>query len=212
LNRAKRIRSRAYRVRNADKIKKEKDAYRARNKHIIAQRKRAYRAQNRERIAAADRDYRQRNRETIARRKRDYKEANREAITKRDSNYKKTHRAEINANKRRRTMHDTNFRLVNNLRRRIGNALNGRSKAAPTLELLGCTVDQCHAHLEKQFVDGMSWSNREEWHIDHIRPIASFRLEDPDQQRICFHYTNLQPLWARDNLVKGAKFAPCYAA
>ena len=209
--RAKRMRGRAYRARNADQIKREKDAYRARNKDVIAQRKRIYRAQNRARIAASDRDYRERNRAAIAQRKRDYKAANRDSIAQRDSDYKKAHRAEINANKRRRTLQDADYRLANNLRRRLGNALNGRSKAAPTLELLGCSVARCRAHLEKQFVGGMSWDNRADWHIDHIRPIASFNLADPVQQRICFHYTNLQPLWARDNLAKGAKFPTCLA-
>jgi HNH endonuclease. len=56
----------------------------------------------------------------------------------------------------------------------------------------------------------MSWDNygRDGWHIDHIRPCASFDLTDPEQQRQCFHYTNLQPLWAADNIRKGAKWQP----
>ena len=51
----------------------------------------------------------------------------------------------------------------------------------------------------------MTWDNHGEWHIDHIKPCASFDLTDADQQRECFNYTNLQPLWAKDNLSKGAK-------
>jgi len=73
------------------------------------------------------------------------------------------------------------------------------------LDLLGCTVEELRAHLEKQFKRGMSWSNYGRWHIDHIRPCASFDLTDPEQQRICFHYSNLQPLWAEENMRKGAK-------
>jgi hypothetical protein len=67
-------------------------------------------------------------------------------------------------------------------------------------------VEQLRQHLEAQFTDGMSWDNygRDGWHIDHIRPCASFDLTDPEQQRQCFHYTNLQPLWAADNIRKGA--------
>ena len=62
-------------------------------------------------------------------------------------------------------------------------------------------------HLENQFVDGMNWNNygKNGWHIDHIKPCASFDLTDPKQQKICFHYTNLQPLWAIDNLIKHSK-------
>tara|TARA_R110000751_G_scaffold131998_3_gene234420 strand:- start:438 stop:656 length:219 start_codon:yes stop_codon:yes gene_type:complete len=71
-------------------------------------------------------------------------------------------------------------------------------------------------HLEDQFQDGMSWENYgrpngdylEGWHIDHIKPCALFNLEDASQQKECFHYTNLQPLWAEDNLSKGDKYAP----
>ena len=69
-------------------------------------------------------------------------------------------------------------------------------------------------YLEKQFTKGMSWDNYGNpngdhtscWHIDHIKPCASFDLTQEDQQKECFHYTNLQPLWAIDNLKKGGKF------
>ena len=69
---------------------------------------------------------------------------------------------------------------------------------------MGCTTDELVAHLEKQFTPGMTWDNwaYRGWHIDHIRPCASFDLADPEQQRECFHYTNLQPLWAVDNMRK----------
>jgi len=78
-------------------------------------------------------------------------------------------------------------------------------KSAKTSELLGCTVEDLRLFLEAEFVEGMSWENYGEWHVDHIRPCASFNLEDPEEQKRCFHWTNLQPLWAQDNLRKGAK-------
>jgi hypothetical protein len=71
---------------------------------------------------------------------------------------------------------------------------------------MGCSIAYAYAYLEAQFAEGMSWENYGEWHIDHIRPCASFDLEDPVQQRECFHYTNLQPLWAKDNLSKSDKW------
>lgn len=72
------------------------------------------------------------------------------------------------------------------------------------MELIGCTVEYLRQHLEQQFQPGMSWDNWSisGWHIDHIRPCASFDLTDPIQQAQCFHYTNLQPLWAKDNMIK----------
>ena len=206
---ANKERGRAYRERNKERIRLAKRAYREQNAAAIRQAKRAYREQNAAAIAAGDKQYREKNREAIRLAKRAYRAEHAAEIAARDSKYKRSHRVEINAKKRKRTKHDIHFRLVNNLRKRVHNALHGRSKAAHTMDLLGCTAEQCYAHLEMQFTPGMSWDNRTEWHIDHIRPIASFNLEEPGQQRACFHYTNLQPLWARDNLRKGAKYTPC---
>lgn len=102
---------------------------------------------------------------------------------------------------------DRAFKLMWNLRRRVRHALKGTCKSARTLELLGCTVEELRVHLEAQFKPGMTWENqgRYGWHVDHIRPCASFDMSDPEQQRACFHYTNLQPLWAKENMSKGAK-------
>lgn len=73
-------------------------------------------------------------------------------------------------------------------------------------ELLGCTTENFVSYIETRFVKGMTWENygAKGWHIDHIRPCASFDLTDIEQQKACFHYTNLQPLWARDNCRKGS--------
>lgn len=77
-------------------------------------------------------------------------------------------------------------------------------KAARSVELLGCSINELMKHIETKWQFGMSWDNYGKWHLDHIRPCASFDLLDPQQQRDCFHYTNLQPLWALDNQRKGA--------
>lgn len=102
---------------------------------------------------------------------------------------------------------DPGFKLATAVRSYVWKALrNGEAmKAGKYRELLGCETQDLMAHLEAQFADGMTWANHGEWHIDHIRPCASFDLTDPAQQRECFHYTNLQPLWWQDNLSKGAK-------
>lgn len=97
--------------------------------------------------------------------------------------------------------------LAKALRTRLRDALDRGQKSAATLVLLGCTVEELRLHLEAQFLPGMTWENRGSygWHIDHILPCNSFDLTDPRQQRACFHFTNLQPLWWRDNLAKGSK-------
>jgi len=76
-------------------------------------------------------------------------------------------------------------------------------KISKTTELLGCSIEHLRLWLTFYFHPGMSWSNYGEWHIDHTKPCAKFDLTDPEQQRQCFHYTNLQPLWAGENFRKG---------
>ena len=73
--------------------------------------------------------------------------------------------------------------------------------------LLGCSIEHARKHLESQFREGMKWDNHGKygWHIDHIIPCASFDLTDPEQQKKCFNYKNLQPLWWHENLSKGSK-------
>lgn len=109
---------------------------------------------------------------------------------------------------KRRKAIDPNFKLACTLRTRILSALKSKSakKASSTFELTGCTVEYLRNHLESLFTDGMTWENHGEWHIDHIRPCVSFDLTDPVQQHECFHYSNLQPLWAHENLSKGSSY------
>jgi len=109
-----------------------------------------------------------------------------------------------------RRVEDPTYKLSTNIRNRVYCLIIKRSsgiKSKSTLELLGCTIDEVRLHLESQFQEGMTWDNHgvHGWHIDHIRPCASFDLTDPEQQKQCFHYTNLQPLWAIDNIRKGCK-------
>lgn len=102
------------------------------------------------------------------------------------------------------------YKLACVLRARFHQALAKAlvNKQNSIMELIGCSIDHLKEHIEKQFVEGMNWENWSfyGWHIDHIRPIASFDLSDPAQVKECFHYSNLQPLWAKDNLSKGDKF------
>lgn len=123
------------------------------------------------------------------------------------SSYNKKYRPRINQWKKLKYDNDIQYKLSNNLRDRLYHAIATNVKSAHTLDLLGCSVEELKIHLESQFKQGMTWQNwsLNGWHIDHIRPISSFDLSDPIQQQQCFHYTNLQPLWAKDNLSKGDK-------
>ena len=74
------------------------------------------------------------------------------------------------------------------------------------MDLLGESPAFVKDYLASKFTEGMSWENHGAWHIDHRRPCCSFDLTNPEEQKKCFHYTNLQPLWAKDNLEKGGKY------
>lgn len=104
---------------------------------------------------------------------------------------------------------DPQYNVGNRLRSRMWHALvDGKGKkAAKTESLIGCTIAVLRSHIEKQFTDGMSWERllAGEIHLDHRRPCASFDLTKEEEQRRCFHWSNIQPLWARDNLSKGDK-------
>jgi hypothetical protein len=98
---------------------------------------------------------------------------------------------------------DPQYRIRNVLKTRIQSALKyrGVKKKLKTIELIGCDVAFLIKHLENKFLPGMTWQNHGPvWHIDHINPISSFDLCDPEQQRACFHFSNLQPLWWHINL------------
>lgn len=98
------------------------------------------------------------------------------------------------------------IRITENLRKRTRDVLKGASKSKPTLELIGCSKEQLVKYIESMFTEGMSWENYGEWQIDHIRPCSSFNLLEKSEQEKCFHYSNLQPLWAGDNKRKSNKY------
>ena len=102
---------------------------------------------------------------------------------------------------------DPQFRARDICHKRILGALKNQNakKFNNTMKLLDCSPSFLKEHLEKQFKEGMTWDNHttDGWHIDHIRPCCSFDLTKKEQQEECFHYSNLQPLWATDNLKKG---------
>ena len=114
----------------------------------------------------------------------------------------------FNTYMRDKRKNEPHYKISNALRCRIRAALNGIKKSKSTEKLIGCTIEYLKVYLENQFKEGMTWQNHgtDGWHIDHVRPCKSFDLSDPEQQKQCFHYTNLQPLWWWENLEKGGKW------
>jgi len=143
-----------------------------------------------------------------------YDKAYREAHKEESKAYRQAHKEEKKvydkAYQKNKRKTDPTYRLIISLRSRVRHALRGKSKSKSTMGLIGCTIDELWLHLEKQFQTGMTRENHGFgvgfWHVDHKKPCAAFCLSVPEQQKICFHYTNLQPLWHEDNLSKGAKY------
>ena len=117
----------------------------------------------------------------------------------------------VNVWKAEKLATDPAFRVMQRQLKRLRQALKtqGVPRNRKTNKGFGCSALGLKAHLEALFLPGMSWDNYgySGWHVDHIRPIASFDLNDPEQFAECFHYTNLQPLWAVDNMAKSDKWA-----
>lgn len=90
---------------------------------------------------------------------------------------------------------------------RIRRFLRTGKHSVSTTAVIGCALGELKTHLERQFLPGMSWHNMSEWHIDHIVPLASFTITGPDdpELRRAWALSNLRPLWAKENMSKGAK-------
>lgn len=150
------------------------------------------------------------NKEWISERNKKYKEENKEWYREYHKKYYQENMEEIKENVKqyhyKRMEEDIGYKILQRCRSRLYDAIKGYVKSKRTIELIGCSVEYLLEHLEKQFTDGMTWDNYGEWHIDHIKPCAMFDFTKPEHQRECFHYTNLQPLWAEDNFKKAANY------
>lgn len=196
---------------NPEKVKesarKTRLKYRERN-HEYNQ---AYRKENRDILIEKSRKKYRADPEKYIQRSKEWAENNGDAISKMRKLYCKNNRGKIAKYRRsyckNRRKSDPLFKLMTNLRTTINRAITRESKTGRSIELLGCSIKELKRHLESQFRPGMTWDNwsLRGWHIDHRDPISSFDLSDPEQQRACFHYSNLQPLWALENLEKHAK-------
>jgi hypothetical protein len=117
--------------------------------------------------------------------------------------------AKESAKARARYKNDPQYMLRVRLRRRIRKMIGDRKSYRSSQSIIGCNWATFKAHIESQFNRGMSWRNYGRWHIDHIVPCAEFDLTDDAQLKRCFHFSNLRPLWARDNLRKGSTITEC---
>jgi hypothetical protein len=176
------LRMREYKKNNPEKMKdyflRKKDSYKE------------YRDSKKEEIKSYMKDYYSSNLE----KRKKYLEKNKEILSLKRNNSEK---------KRRES--DSLYKLKIYMRNRIWFYLKKSDirKKNTTFEVVGCSPQQLKIFLEQKFTEGMSWENQGKWHIDHIIPLSSAKTEE-ELYKLC-HFTNLQPMWASENIKKGAK-------
>ena len=179
------------------------------NKEAVAARKQTYRLANKESRARAAREYRANNKEAVAAHQRVYFNANRDAVKAQQKEYRAANKEAIALNKKAyRHKNATYFMARQTLSRLLGDVFI-ELKAGITIndaeKVSGYANAELVSHLESLFTEGMTWDNHGEWHIDHIKPVAAFKAEGITDISVINALSNLQPLWAVDNLRKGAK-------
>ena len=196
-----------YRLDNKEREKEYNKQYNLEHKEQAKQ----YNLDHKEQKKEYNKQYNLDNKEKIKEQTKQYRLGHKEKIRERSKQYSLGHKENRNQHQRERRKNDPNFKLAMNLRSRMRIAMKGISKCASTMELLGCTREEFWTHLEKSFYDckitgeKMTRFNHGKWHFDHIIACAKFNLIYPEQQRICFNWKNYQPLWALDNMIKGAR-------
>lgn len=168
----------------------------------------------REELATKQKEYRKRKPEICKIAADNWKEKNKEKLLQYHRDYYKktiTHQRKLrNARQRERIKSDPSFKLRYSITRRMLLALKtkGLSKNCSSAVYLGCSIPELKSWLEAKFTSKMNWENHGKyWHIDHIIPCAAFDLSDHNQALACFHYRNLQPLPAKENISKADKIS-----
>ncbi len=133
-----------------------------------------------------------------------YYESNKDSIIEYKKKYYQDNKPRIFEYYRNKRIHDKQYRISSNLRSRFRTAVRKEYKQSSVLVYLGCSIPDFKTYLEEKFIDNMSWENYGlyGWHMDHIIPLDKFDLTLEEEIKKAFHYTNMQPLWAKDNLSK----------
>ena len=181
------------------KNKRQKDGYH----YVCKECHKVYKENNKDKIKEKHKEWLNSNKEYISSYNKQYNVINSEKKKystdrwwKNNPNYQKEW-------KRKKYSTDIYYRIKDNLRSRFYNAVINQFKIQSVIDLLGCSVGELKQHLETQFKPEMNWGNHGEiWEIDHIKPCSLFDLTDIEQQKQCFHYTNLQPLFKTSGIAK----------
>lgn len=193
-------------MKTREEIRKYKSEWARKNHARLSVKRKKWESQNRERLRDYQKEYRIANKERLSLQHKLYYETHRESIKVRVRKYSKDNHKSLRQQRRiyerERSRNDPQFYLGILLRARLRKVLKSNAKVGSAVRDLGCSVDQLKFYLEGKFRDGMTWKNHGKWHIDHIIPLSFFDLTQRAQLLQAVHYTNLQPLWAEENLAK----------
>ena len=196
---------------NKKRLKEYDTTYYKDNEDKIKIYKQDWAKDNKERLQSKQKSYYESNKETLKEYRTNWRKSNNERIKEQGKVYRKLNKTKITKDKqvysKIKYKTDIQYRLKSSLRSRLRMAIKGDLKSGSAVRDLGCSISEFKLYIESKFQPGMSWDNWGQygWHIDHIKPIASFNLTDRQQFLEVCHYTNLQPLWWQDNLVKSDK-------
>jgi hypothetical protein len=193
-----------------DEKKEYMKRYRQDNKERIREKKRQYMkeyyAKNKDKILEYQKVHYRENSERVRERVRNWKEENKPKVDAYNKRYRAEHSEEHAAYIKRRREEDAKYKLICAVRNMLNNDFNKRTgvgKSKQAEEILGCSVEFFIEYIQSQFKEGMTIENHGEWHIDHIIPLSSAATEEEVLK--LNHYTNLQPLWANENILKRNK-------
>jgi len=187
--------------------------YRKKNRSLLKEKSREYRKHNSEYLKNYHKKYNNENEKKRSDYHKQYRSKNKDKIANRDKLYYEKHKYDDSFKERRFTYYEKKlknnifFKLSKSLRVRLHHAIKNNYKTGSAVRDLGCSIEELKTYLESKFQPGMSWDNwsTRGWHIDHIIPLSSFDLTNREELLKACHYTNLQPLWAVDNLKKSNK-------
>lgn len=185
-----------------EKRLKNKADYYQKNKDKKIKWQRKYYRDNKEARTEYNKQYNSLNKERIGITKKEYIERNYELIQKKWAEYYQNNKDKRRAYEKNKRKVDPLFKLSSNIRRRLNSFIKNKKKKSNSF--IGCSYEFLKTYLEKKFTSEMSWDNYGSyWHIDHVIPLASAQTEE-ELYKLC-HYTNLQPLEAKENIRKGSK-------
>lgn len=197
-------RAKDYYNKNKDKITEQRKDYRKQNKNKISEGMKGYYKQNKDKLSKRKKNYYKQNKDKINEQSKNYYNENKDTITEKKKEYYNENKDMILVQKKEYHKQNPAPKFLRDSLNRIFNNWKGGRKKMEKLH--GYTFEQLVARIEFQFKDGMSWDNRSEWHIDHKKPIARFLEQGITDPKIINALSNLQPLWAKDNLSKSNKW------